>query len=51
MKLHPAEIEKQLADLAITQSIQAMTQSATQNHCVQSINGARGLAQFPLTLY
>jgi hypothetical protein len=28
MKLHPAKIEKQLADLAITQSIQAVTQCA-----------------------
>jgi hypothetical protein len=50
IKLRPAEIEKQLADLAITQSIQAMTQSATENHCGQSINEERRLAQFPLTL-
>jgi hypothetical protein len=48
--LCPAEIEKQLADLAITQPIQAITQCATQNHCSQSINGARRLAQVPLTL-
>jgi hypothetical protein len=48
--LRPAEIEKQLADLAIAQSIQTMTQSATENRCSQSINGALRLAQFPLTL-
>jgi hypothetical protein len=49
IKLRPAEIEKQLADLAIVQSVQAITQCASQNHCPQSINGAPRLAQFPLT--
>jgi DNA invertase Pin-like site-specific DNA recombinase len=39
--LWPAEIEKQLADLAIAQSIQAITQCASQDDCSQSINGAR----------
>jgi hypothetical protein len=49
MKLRPAEIEKQLADLAIVQSIQVITQCATQNQCGQSINRARRLAKFSLT--
>jgi hypothetical protein len=39
-----------LADLAITQSVQAITQCATQNHCSQSINEERRLAEFPLAL-
>jgi hypothetical protein len=39
-----------LADLAIAQSIQAITQCATHSHCVQVIQWARRLAQFPLTL-
>jgi len=38
-----------LADLAITQSIQTITQCATQNHRVQSINEARRLAKVSLT--
>jgi hypothetical protein len=39
-----------LADLAIAQSIQAITQCDTHSHCVQVIQWARRLAQFPLTL-
>jgi hypothetical protein len=39
-----------VADLAIAQSLQAITQCAAQNHRGQSIKEERRLAQFPLTL-
>jgi hypothetical protein len=48
--LCPAEIGKQLANLAIAQSIQAISQCAIHNHCVQVIPWARRLTQFPETL-
>jgi hypothetical protein len=38
--LWPAEIEKQLPDLAIAESIQAVIQCATHSNCVQMIQGA-----------
>ena len=44
----PAEADR-LADLAIAQFIQAITQCSAQNHRAQSISGARRLAKFSLT--
>jgi len=49
IKLRPAAIEKQLADLAVVRFIQAITQCSAENHRAQSINGARRLAKFSLT--
>ncbi|MGA2373308.1 MAG: hypothetical protein ACLP3R_06555 [Candidatus Korobacteraceae bacterium] len=46
----PAEIEKQLTDLAIAHFIQATVQFAIHSHWVQVIPWARRLAQFPETL-
>ncbi len=48
MKLRPAEIKEQLADLAVAQFIQAITQCSAQNRRAQSINEARRLAKFSL---
>jgi hypothetical protein len=48
--LRPAEIENQLADLAIAHCVHAITQGVAQTHCGQSINDERRRAEFLLTL-